>query len=172
METKKCFKCEKEKALSEFYKHPQMADGHLNKCKECTKKDVTNAYEVNSQSIDYVEKERKRGRGKYRRLYKGTGKANSKVNKEYIDRYPEKRKAINASNRIRQEGKETHHWSYLNEHFKDIIFLTKAEHMKAHRFIIYDQERRMYRRYDTNELLDTKEKHTDFINWCITNKED
>ena len=37
---KECFKCGAIKALHDFYKHPRAADGHVNKCKECTKMDV------------------------------------------------------------------------------------------------------------------------------------
>ena len=49
-QVKTCFKCGKTLPLDEFYVHPQMKDGHLNKCKVCTRKDVR----VNRQkNIEY-----------------------------------------------------------------------------------------------------------------------
>ena len=44
MTIKKCFKCGQEKELDEFYVHPEMADGHLGKCKDCTLSDVSINY--------------------------------------------------------------------------------------------------------------------------------
>ncbi len=37
---KTCFKCNAHLPLESFYKHPQMADGHLNKCKKCARSDT------------------------------------------------------------------------------------------------------------------------------------
>ena len=48
---KTCFKCLITKPLADFYKHPQMGDGHLNKCKECTKKDVREHREKNLEAL-------------------------------------------------------------------------------------------------------------------------
>ena len=64
-QTKVCFKCKKEKPLSEYYNHKKMGDGHLNKCKECAKLDVKKYYEKNIENVEYLEKERLRARIKY-----------------------------------------------------------------------------------------------------------
>jgi hypothetical protein len=47
---KTCFKCELEKPLTEFYRHKMMADGHLNKCKDCAKRD---AIATRAAKLDY-----------------------------------------------------------------------------------------------------------------------
>ena len=54
---KKCFKCSQIKPLREFYRHKEMADGHLNKCKECTKKDVR-LDRINSPNARLYDKKR------------------------------------------------------------------------------------------------------------------
>lgn len=171
---KKCFKCNQEKPLTEFYKHSQMADGHVNKCKDCNKNDVKGNYLVNLTKDGFIEKERKRSRMKYHRLYVGKYNAVFRDPKKYQRKYPEKRKAVTMSGSLKKpfEGAERHHWSYNEEHYKDVIWLTKKEHMKGHRFIVYDQERMMFRRFDNNLLLDTKEQHELFIKDCIKNQED
>jgi hypothetical protein len=56
--SKACFKCGKTLPLTEFYKHPAMGDGHLGKCKQCTKKDVTEHREKNIDKIREYDRTR------------------------------------------------------------------------------------------------------------------
>lgn len=56
--SKECFKCKTVKPLEDFYKHPQMPDGRVNKCKECNKNDVTANRNKNLEKIRAYDKAR------------------------------------------------------------------------------------------------------------------
>ena len=58
MTKKTCFKCGEEKEIDDFYKHPAMSDGHIGKCKECAKKDVSKNYADKREYYAEYERER------------------------------------------------------------------------------------------------------------------
>lgn len=166
---KTCIRCEESKPIGSYYKHKQMADGHLNKCIDCCKREAQAREEKLRNDPDWVEMDRARGREKYHRLnYKSRtndAEVRARAIANYKNRFPEKYEAKIASHCIKcPDGHHNHHWSYNAEHYKDVIQLPMQLHYLIHRFIQYDQERRMYRRCDNMELLDTKDAHIAYIN--------
>jgi hypothetical protein len=131
--TKQCFKCLKQKDINEFYKHPMMADGHVNKCKECNKSDVT----INrGLRIEFYRKyDRARG-----------ARHESSHCKEYRDKFPNKYKAHGVVNNAIRSGKlhkepcgqcssvfavHAHHDDYLKQ--LNVRWLCAACHSQWHR---------------------------------------
>lgn len=129
---KVCFKCGAEKPLSDFYKHPKMADGHVNKCKECNKKDVR---ENRKDKVDYYRAyDRERG-----------SRQDPSYNKEYRERYPKKYAAHTLVNNSVRDGKlipqvcevcgninsVAHHDDYDKP--LDVRWLCQAHHVQWHK---------------------------------------
>lgn len=88
---KRCFKCGAEKPLTEFYAHAGMADGHLNKCKDCAKRDVR---ERRRESEHVREYDRQRG-----------NRQTATYLQEYRQRFPKKYAAHRAVRREVQAGR-------------------------------------------------------------------
>jgi len=173
---KYCTKCGVYKKEEGFYSHPKTKDGLFHKCKKCVKEYARSQEKKIRNDPFLLEKERKRVRERDKRLRHKRKKQPEEKRKAYQiaykHKYPEKQKARNKANREKPpKGYNFHHWSYCEEHALDTITLTKKEHSKAHRFMIYDQERKMYRKLD-GELLDTKKRHLDYINYVLSNYDD
>ena len=153
---KKCFKCGIEKELSEFYKHGQMKDGHLNKCKECTKKDVSIRIEEKKNDPVWCEAERERSKEKYYRLnYRERQFELSKLSPYKISRY----KQIHRNKKLSKD-QNAHHWNY--NIMEDVIVLDKSTHRFIHRFLRLDKDTLCFKTID-GELLDTKIRHLNYI---------
>jgi ribosomal protein S27AE len=107
---KVCRECNKEKPLSDFYKHPKMADGHLNKCSECVKARVAKHREVNLEKVREYDKKRSvlphRVQARKDYLQTEQGKATRKrAIESYRERYPLKRAAHIITRNAVRDGK-------------------------------------------------------------------
>lgn len=139
---KVCFKCGTEKPIAEFYPHKQMGDKHLNKCKDCARNDTEERrMRLSASNPAWVEAEKERQRQKA---------------VQYGMRFPEKTKAHKAMRTPKSHDIARHHWSYRAEHRTNVIELQRHDHLTVHRYMVYDQERMMYRKL-SGELIDSRE---------------
>jgi hypothetical protein len=153
---KKCFKCGIEKELSEFYVHPQMGDGHLNKCKICTKKDSLGYEKENRKNPVWCEKERQRSKEKYHRLnYRKKQFEQNKLKPYKQGIYKILHKKYNLS-----KDENIHHWNYNKP--LDFIIINKKLHRFIHKFITLDENLLVFRTIE-GTLLNTKEDHIIYI---------
>lgn len=153
---KVCFKCKTEKPIADYYRHSEMKDGHLNKCKECTKRDAKqHRYGPNREKILSYDRARgNRQKPGYQRDYAKRNKdiilekarfyrlQNQKKIADKTKRYrldnPEKYKAHTIAKRIpikpcevcgTTENVHRHHDDYTKP--RDVRFLC-AEHHRQH----------------------------------------
>ena len=130
---KTCFRCGATKPLTDFYRHQAMADGHLGKCKDCTKGDVSQNYRARLDH--YTAYERKRFADPERK---------AKARQYAIKRPTEKRRAhYLTSNAIRdgrlirqpcekcgEEKSEAHHDDYTKP--LEVRWLCRRHHLEHH----------------------------------------
>lgn len=135
---KRCFKCQQVKPLTDFYHHPRMADGHLNKCKLCTRVDsLIQRAKKDEHRLAY---ERQRAGTEIRRELR------RRVTVAYRRKYPERTAAYNAVARAIRSGKmvrpercqgcdqpaelKAHHEDYRRP--LDVIWLCARCHLHHH----------------------------------------
>jgi hypothetical protein len=155
---KKCFVCNLEKDLSEFYKHPKMGDGYLNKCKDCCKKQATErrnqkleqvrAYDRNrpnkkeryQKAKEYKSKMREENPEKFDKIFHGT-------RRRYRAKFKEKMLAESKADYAIKKGKlkrpdrcmicnvfckpQAHHSDYSKS--LDVLWLCATCHASVHK---------------------------------------
>ena len=135
---KTCFRCGRDLPITEFYKHPRMRDGHLGKCKKCTRADVSANYARRRRQYSEYEAKRYREPGRrakvkkyaseYRLRNPGKAKARSKFNYHFrkgnIEREP--------CEICGDENSQAHHEDYAIENALNVKWLCFTHHREAH----------------------------------------
>lgn len=137
--SKICIKCKEEMVLGEFYKHAKMADGHLNKCKSCCRRD---AGKRRIENIDKVRAyDRERGKNPKRAI------AAAEISARWRTEDKRRMAAHNAVTRALRKGllerkpcerclaekSYAHHESYSEDQRLVVVWLCQSHHKERHK---------------------------------------
>ncbi len=153
---KRCFKCKSLRPFEEFYKHPQMADGFLGKCKQCTKQDVALNRNKNIDRVRHYDRlrggldHRKNANRERAKAIRRSGDTEAiqrlnEANRRYSAKHADRRKAqIAVGNAIRDgrlirglcfvcgsEKVEGHHYDYSKP--LDVVWVCRQHHCDIHK---------------------------------------
>lgn len=145
---KQCFCCGLTKPISDFYKHPGMADGYLGKCKECQKANTKAARERNPDYYREYDSQRAnlphrvQARAEYQQTERGKA-AHARATKKWHGNHPNRRAAAQILNNAIRDGKvkplpcficgkkaHAHHPDY--DQPLDVVWLCPLHHKQAH----------------------------------------
>lgn len=132
---KTCFECLRIKPLTDFYAHKMMADGHLGKCKECTKDYVRDRYRRERKKIAAYDRAREK------RPERKAQKA--RIAKLLRLRNPDKKIAWQMVSNALRDGRlvkkpcfkcgakaQAHHEDYSKP--LDVMWLCRTHHLERH----------------------------------------
>ena len=136
--SKECYRCNRVLAIHNFYRHPEMKDGHLNKCKDCCRRE--------SVIVSRGEKARKRDIDRYH----NNPDRRSMIREHAKNSRKQNRKRANARNKVARAiangellkhpcevcGKlevEAHHEDYADP--LNVVWLCRIHHGERHRTV-------------------------------------
>lgn len=153
-----CFKCHRTLPITEFYAHPRMKDGHLNKCKQCHHEDCRK-YRIKMHNVpEFVEKER----------------ARSKIKEKLRKRKKRDYKTLNVSRslkllKIETNGLEAHHWNYNFPH--SVFLLSKRAHHCVHAMTTINHQNGFSYTRDGRKITSEHDAFSEYVNilamYCI-----
>lgn len=132
---KSCIRCGEVKPLAAFYRHTQMADGHLNKCKECAKIYAKSHRHESGAVREYDQRRYREDPARHAIVVKRA--------QQYRVRFPERYKAYTAVSNAIRDGRlkrqpcavcggrgHAHHEDYGRP--LDVVWLCPAHHHQYH----------------------------------------
>ncbi|MCP4372602.1 MAG: hypothetical protein GY797_31515 [Deltaproteobacteria bacterium] len=150
---KQCSKCKELKEERLFSKDASKPSGFRSECKVCLgsrRRARYNTPEATSLRNSKAYKEK-----------------HNRESKVYRSKHQEKTKAQRACSHAGMTcvSLRAHHWSYSEQFWHDIIYMTPQQHTESHIHLVYSKEHMLFAALD-GDLLTTKQDHLDYLHRC------